>query len=1197
MKNIFKSLFSICVAILCTSPIWADTKTYDFSTNTFAADWTVDANVPSGGTGACEQVSSLSSFPATNAPFMGMSFLNKSGITIKVTTTASYANISNIAFRAVSNDNSKPSWTVRIVDNNGNELVKLLDAVGSKNEFATGGTNKWGSWTGAVSGTPTGHLQFELYASSSGKYAALDDIVITYSGTTGGGGTTTTYSITYNNNGHGTAPATATGQTTLPATLPTMSESGWTFDGWYTDAALTTPAVAGATLTANTTLYAKWTEDAPVASNDATLKDIRVNGQTITGFAANTTTYNVQIPYSSTTAATITATPTSSAATAVVTGYNTVEGTATITVTAEDGTTTKIYTVNITKAAPSTDANLKELKYNGTSVPNFSANTLTYSVELPYGTTAAAQVTATANYSAANVQITQPTAAVGSATIVVIAEDGTQKTYTITFTVAEEDVPPVPSTTLTLHTPGTYEEKTLAGGYETPLTVLSGREYEVYYAGRDANSALTITTTPAIKTDGICSTRTSSGCKAQDGWLEVSEPLSSPSTYTVVAQDEFAAGNSAIHKIQGGYYKMHIKGYDQFSIYAMDNNTDKSKNKYIEVRVDDVLQDMTLSTTATVRRFNLTTGEHVIEVKGLGSSNDQVIAFSLRVAQEPRLKKIKGNDSTQVVLQTQAPKPITYFTKYNSMGRTELEWDGPAATGITLTTGNTSALGDTLILGGTALCPVGTYHFHVVAYNAANKETSRESGSFSVASKIAAQTDTIITAYTNEAMDEIKFRYYALDASDITIEWQPSAPAGITASGTNGIYTITGTPTQTGTYNYTVTVAGGNTIPGQIKVLTLDLGNNPILYLYKNNLAYEKDGIYQYLTQDQHLNLIARKAKSELRPADQYNPYTLIIISEDVDATNPEVLAIARGEGQQKPVLNLKSFTYSPNRLDWGEPDNGSLINREITVIRADHPIFTAMGKKAGDKIAVLDTIITKGLMPAAVDYQGTLCLATAYTRGRDYMSSGDEETFLHEVPASMRGGAKYICMPIALYSSNNLSTEGKRLVNATIGYLRGTAASVALPELQITAATVNGTAINIDQTKDEMVLTMTDDATLDLEKMNCTFTLKDNKTHATYVDYSGDKHMINLQGEVIDLSDTRNGVTITVTDYINVRHYTLRIDLLTALDEAEATNEWVNIYDIQGRLVTTTNDIRHLQLERGMYVVVGAHGSYKIMR
>lgn len=83
------------------------------------------------------------------------------------------------------------------------------------------------------------------------------------------------------------------------------------------------------------------------------------------------------------------------------------------------------------------DATLKAITVNGTDLEGFDAATLTYNVELPYGTATAPEVSATATSDKANVAITQATSATGTATITVTAEDGTTtKTYTITFTVA-----------------------------------------------------------------------------------------------------------------------------------------------------------------------------------------------------------------------------------------------------------------------------------------------------------------------------------------------------------------------------------------------------------------------------------------------------------------------------------------------------------------------------------------------------------------------------------------------------------------------------------------------------------------------------------------------------------------------------------------------------------------------------------------
>lgn len=70
--------------------------------------------------------------------------------------------------------------------------------------------------------------------------------------------TATVYTVTYNMNGHGTQIDAVTDDNTLPETLPTPTADGYTFVAWYTDKALTQEATPGASISAPTTLYAKW---------------------------------------------------------------------------------------------------------------------------------------------------------------------------------------------------------------------------------------------------------------------------------------------------------------------------------------------------------------------------------------------------------------------------------------------------------------------------------------------------------------------------------------------------------------------------------------------------------------------------------------------------------------------------------------------------------------------------------------------------------------------------------------------------------------------------------------------------------------------------------------------------------------------------------------------------------------------------
>ncbi len=91
----------------------------------------------------------------------------------------------------------------------------------------------------------------------------------------------------------------------------------------------------------------------------------------------------------------------------------------------------------VTPATKSDDATLSDLKVSGTTVTGFSSATTTYDVELASGTTVVPTVTYTVNEEHATAVVNVAQALPGSTTVVVTAEDGSSKTYTVNFTVAE----------------------------------------------------------------------------------------------------------------------------------------------------------------------------------------------------------------------------------------------------------------------------------------------------------------------------------------------------------------------------------------------------------------------------------------------------------------------------------------------------------------------------------------------------------------------------------------------------------------------------------------------------------------------------------------------------------------------------------------------------------------------------------------
>ncbi len=173
-----------------------------------------------------------------------------------------------------------------------------------------------------------------------------------------------------------------------------------------------------------------------MSTDDATLYTLDVDGQKIPGFDPATEAYNYEIPYSDTNIPVVSVTANSSKATATITQATAVPGAATVVVTAEDGATTKTYTVNFTKAAASNDATLSNLLVNGTAITGFASGTYEYTYNVAIGATEFPVISANATHEYATAVITQATGSgdAAAATVAVTAEDGTTiLTYKVVF--------------------------------------------------------------------------------------------------------------------------------------------------------------------------------------------------------------------------------------------------------------------------------------------------------------------------------------------------------------------------------------------------------------------------------------------------------------------------------------------------------------------------------------------------------------------------------------------------------------------------------------------------------------------------------------------------------------------------------------------------------------------------------------------
>ncbi|MDO4190720.1 MAG: hypothetical protein Q4D14_03400, partial [Bacteroidales bacterium] len=171
-------------------------------------------------------------------------------------------------------------------------------------------------------------------------------------------------------------------------------------------------------------------------SHDATLDNIEVNDTAVNNF--NSQTYDYIVTTSNTQTPSISVTKGDPNQSVTIEWDNNV---ATITVTAEDSTTTLEYTVTINQQhTASNNALLDNILLNGNGISTFVPTTTTYSVVLPEGTTNLPEIIVIKGEDNQTIQITQGT--VNDTTVItVIAEDNiTTTTYYIIFSVAKSDI-------------------------------------------------------------------------------------------------------------------------------------------------------------------------------------------------------------------------------------------------------------------------------------------------------------------------------------------------------------------------------------------------------------------------------------------------------------------------------------------------------------------------------------------------------------------------------------------------------------------------------------------------------------------------------------------------------------------------------------------------------------------------------------
>lgn len=167
---------------------------------------------------------------------------------------------------------------------------------------------------------------------------------------------------------------------------------------------------------------------------DASLSSLLVDGEIVTGFIPTIYDYFVELPFGTTLVPEVTAFASDSNAAVLITPAISLPGITSLTVTAEDGTTTMDYSVSFTVAAPSSDASLSGIYVDGNLLADFHPDSLSYDVLLDEGTVIVPTVTAAAADTNATVLVTETTLLPGITTIEVTAQDGsTILLYSVNF--------------------------------------------------------------------------------------------------------------------------------------------------------------------------------------------------------------------------------------------------------------------------------------------------------------------------------------------------------------------------------------------------------------------------------------------------------------------------------------------------------------------------------------------------------------------------------------------------------------------------------------------------------------------------------------------------------------------------------------------------------------------------------------------
>lgn len=332
-------------------------------------------------------------------------------------------------------------------------------------------------------------------------------------------------------------------------------------------------------------------------SDNARLASIKVNGTSIQGFNGYITTYNVALPYGTTTAPVVEYIKGEDQQEVSYVAATSPTGSATLLVKAADGVSTMRYTLNFS-IAPLDDNTLQGIRVNGEDIPNFSPVQTVYKVELPLSTRVMPTVEAISAYPAGAQTIvhTAPATIDGGQYQLAVSTEGrpTPKVYKLNFKV-------------TASTYSYLSDLQMEGGYISSFSPEQTTYYvnlplgttalpKITYSAGDSYQTITMeeggidgTTRISVKAASgdvtiykiVCSTEKSSNCTLENIFLDgiaLNDFSADKTTYDIV----LPIGTSKLPEItytQGDAYQTvtvtqgGLDGITRISVVANDGTT------------------------------------------------------------------------------------------------------------------------------------------------------------------------------------------------------------------------------------------------------------------------------------------------------------------------------------------------------------------------------------------------------------------------------------------------------------------------------------------------------------------------------------------------------------------------------------------------------------------------------------------------